>query len=287
MTLDRVAVRMSGLHGTATYPPGSRLAVRRLRDYEFVWILEGDVVWHRPGEDRSVRPGTILLATPASADGYTWDPHHRTRHAYFHFTLHDPDHQVVPADLPDARTDPDAILRPLFRHVVGLLADNEPTSRSLAEDLARSLLAVFAGPVRAPTARPPLPPPVARALAHVASKWESGRLEPVSMAELARHADVSPAHLSRQFAARFGQPPIRALRLLRMGRAADLLAGTDLAVTELADLCGFADPFHFSRPFTNVVGTAPTHWRDDPDSVPPDRSAELAQLVGLDPIEPP
>ena len=47
----------------------------------------------------------------------------------------------------------------------------------------------------------------------------------------------------------------------RAGEAARLLKDTNLSVTEIGYVCGFADTAHFSRSFRKVYEASPTNWR--------------------------
>src|SRR5258708_37845736 len=74
-------------HGLAFYPPGATFGPRTLGDFEFVWIVDGDVVWECDGLAHPAPAGTVLLARPGMRDGFRWDPKRPTRHGYVHFTL--------------------------------------------------------------------------------------------------------------------------------------------------------------------------------------------------------
>lgn len=80
-------------------------------------------------------------------------------------------------------------------------------------------------------------------------------------AALARRVGLGPSQLRRLFAARYGCAPSAWLLRLRLERARELLAATDLPVAEVAATCGFADPFWFSRVFRRETGVAPQAWR--------------------------
>ena len=77
-----------------------------------------------------------------------------------------------------------------------------------------------------------------------------------SLADAARHAGLSPHHLHRLFAARFGLTPHAYVgrERLRLALAA-LRAGEGLA--SAAALAGFADQSHFTRQFRRHVGVTP------------------------------
>lgn len=68
---------------------------------------------------------------------------------------------------------------------------------------------------------------------------------------------ISREHLSRLFAAQYGEPPGRLLRRLRLERARLLLESTSLPVAEIASNCGYPDPNVFSRSFRHYHGLPP------------------------------
>ncbi len=53
-----------------------------------------------------------------------------------------------------------------------------------------------------------------------------------------------------------------------LGKAKEMLAGSDLSINQMAFELGYSDPAHFSRAFQNWVGVPPSTWRrarKDPD----------------------
>ena len=58
-----------------------------------------------------------------------------------------------------------------------------------------------------------------------------------------------------------GTTPNQYLRDQRARRAAELLCGTGLRVTEIAMQCGFQDASYFARAFRQVYGCGPTEYR--------------------------
>ncbi|MBQ9915390.1 MAG: helix-turn-helix transcriptional regulator, partial [Clostridia bacterium] len=48
---------------------------------------------------------------------------------------------------------------------------------------------------------------------------------------------------------------------LRTNKAADLLATTDMSMTEIAGLCGFNDANYYARMFKRLRGVSPTEYR--------------------------
>jgi AraC-like DNA-binding protein len=81
------------------------------------------------------------------------------------------------------------------------------------------------------------------------------------LADVARAARLSPAHLCRVFRETQGESPMRVLARLRLERAAELLLRTQLDVGEIAYAVGFADRLYFSRAFRQFTGHSPSAFR--------------------------
>lgn len=85
--------------------------------------------------------------------------------------------------------------------------------------------------------------------------------EPLTVADLARAAHLSPAHFSRAFTAAFGEPPHRYLLRRRLERAAALLRSTDRSVTEICFMVGLSSLGSFSASFTRMFDASPAAYR--------------------------
>ncbi len=258
-----------GRSGIVVYPPRATFGPRMLQDFEFVWIIDGDVVWNVDGQQIAAPPGTVLLGRPGQRDGFRWDPVRRTRHGFFHFQIHVNGAKLPPADhWPLSRLLPaNDIIRPLFLHLGWLLGCEDDATREQAREQAQgimrqALVAYLTGLVGASDEvdrdRHPL---VERALEYVHEQWADGEIVPITLGDLARAAGVSKPYLTRAFQATFDVPPIAVLRHLRLDRAMLLLARTNLPIQEVSEATGFPNPFHFSKVFRTVYGTSPREFR--------------------------
>lgn len=84
---------------------------------------------------------------------------------------------------------------------------------------------------------------------------------PVSLAEMAAHAELSESHFSRLFKEQTGHAPVEYLINLKMHQACTLLAQTPLPVRAVSQEVGYADCYYFSRLFKKVIGMSPTEYR--------------------------
>jgi len=83
----------------------------------------------------------------------------------------------------------------------------------------------------------------------------------LSLAELARLANLSESHFSRLFRQVLGQSAIGYLVDYRLRQAALLLDATDARVTDIALDCGFSNLGYFVRRFKARYRMPPTAWR--------------------------
>lgn len=85
--------------------------------------------------------------------------------------------------------------------------------------------------------------------------------ERLSLKTVARLSGFAPSHFSKLFIKRERMPFEQYLRGLRLERAKQLLADTDLDAARVADLTGFRSPQYFSHVFRGAVGVTPVTYR--------------------------
>lgn len=78
---------------------------------------------------------------------------------------------------------------------------------------------------------------------------------------IAKIADVSCRTCSRSFRSQLRMSPVAYVVEYRCRRAADLLASSDMTITEVSFSCGFRDPSYFSRQFRSSMGMSPSAYR--------------------------
>lgn len=100
---------------------------------------------------------------------------------------------------------------------------------------------------------------------------------PLDVESIARGAGMSAGHFSRRFREEYREPPYSYLMTRRVERAMALLRGSDRSVTEVCFAVGFSSLGTFSTRFTELVGMAPSRYRDRP----PDWAAEVAPCVAM------
>jgi AraC family transcriptional regulator of adaptative response / DNA-3-methyladenine glycosylase II len=91
-----------------------------------------------------------------------------------------------------------------------------------------------------------------------------------SALQLARRLGVSDRHVRRIFEAQFGVSPVQYLQTRRLLTAKQLLADTDLPITQVALISGYASVRRFNAAFVQHYGLNPTRLRREGATPPAD-----------------
>ncbi|MBW2229036.1 MAG: helix-turn-helix transcriptional regulator [Deltaproteobacteria bacterium] len=80
---------------------------------------------------------------------------------------------------------------------------------------------------------------------------------------LAEIALASESRFIRRFREATGRTPGRYVQDRRLRRAAELLVSTDQTIDHIAESCGFANRYYFTRVFAQRMGCPPARYRSD------------------------
>ena len=143
---------------------------------------------------------------------------------------------------------------PLFHAVNGLIAETSGAAQPAAlfhwVELIHSSVLRFVTPWRQEDRLWRLWDQVA---ADVGGDW--------TLEKLASLVHVSPEHLRRLCRAALGRSPMQHVIWLRMRKAAELLATTELKIDSVAKEVGYQNPFVFSNTFKKWIGWRPSEHR--------------------------
>ena len=84
---------------------------------------------------------------------------------------------------------------------------------------------------------------------------------PVDLVSLPRSFGLAPATFRRRVHVRLGLSPKALIAQIRTSRAKELLAVTDLSITEVARAVGYDDPYYFARVFGAREKLTPSEFR--------------------------
>ena len=260
--------------GVTLYQPGEVLDdrfPRLMKDFEGVLIIEGHPTYETQYGKYPLTPGAIVLSRPGLNETCHWDTDNQTYHAYFHFAI-----EEIPADWPDPTDWPYCQLRPvqvldeMFRYIVDQATKHVdwPTQQrpGISENrLLENFLDIFLNQSEA--FKDPLisefSEPVRRALKYMRERFEDAVFRPFTLDDLSKAANISSKHLCRVFHNELNHSPLRVCRLMQFQLAIAMLARSNRNIQDIANRCGFPDPFYFSRSFSHTFGRSPSQIRRD------------------------
>ena len=152
--------------------------------------------------------------------------------------------------------------RAAFEAVSGFLAERSPATDALASAAISGLIVDMIGP-RLTGSEPGEDAPGEDRLLAVLSGMRDDLARAWTIDDLAALARLSQSQLFRRFRDMVGTTPMDWLRHERINQAKRLLIGRDAKVSAVAAVCGYPDPYHFSRDFRRVTGYTPTKFRRD------------------------
>ncbi len=94
-------------------------------------------------------------------------------------------------------------------------------------------------------------------------------MEPLEITDLAKIMCMSLSSFERKFKKYFKETPIKYLNRIRIEASCQLLANSDLSISEIAMQTGFYDQSHFSKCFFKYMGKYPSAYRKYYTSPPP------------------
>ena len=245
--------------GQVRYQPGGYCGPRVQRDYQLVLLHSGSCEVEIDGTRRPLRVGEVHLFRPGHREQFLFDGRAQTHHVWC---------SAQPASLPAALrraldAAPGAGYTPSesFTRMVSaaflLQAGPSAAAQRAVDALAGALFSEFLSLVDRASGLVKDDASVNRALRHM----EDHLSEPGCLADAQRLAGCSVNALIYKFAAAVGATPARHLWRLRTEKGLELLADTGLSVAEIADRCGFKNPFHFSRCVRRLQGMSPREVR--------------------------
>ncbi|KUF13901.1 helix-turn-helix domain-containing protein [Streptomyces silvensis] len=229
----------------------------RTLDHHVALVVSAGSGWFRApdGRRRAVTAPALIWLSPGVPHHYGADAETGWDECFVDFTgpaaatytelgYIDLDRPVVPLADPDAA-----------RAVVGRIARAARRGNPLLEvETSAAVHELLVALRRARADMAPDGDPVLQSLARDA-------FTALSVTEHAARHGMTPAELRTAVRRGAGCSPKDYLLGIRLGRAKELLAATELPVAAIARRVGYDDPAYFSRLFTRRVGTAPVRFR--------------------------
>lgn len=244
--------------GDVEYGAGGTYGPRLQPDFQLVIVYAGEATIQIDDSTVEVPAQHMILLLPRRHEYFRFSSTRATRHAWCSIV---PD--VVPAPL-QLRLQRVALPLPLTARVHGLIdialslpAGDLPAADELLDSLAVAALHAWLFEAAAATPHAEAPDALVRAREYIDARLR----EPLSARDIARHAHVTPQHLTRLFRRHLQTTPMRYLWQLRTRRGVELLRRTGLSISEIAERVGFSSPYHFSRRVRQQYARSPRDLR--------------------------
>jgi len=179
-----------------------------------------------------------------------------------------------------------AFVRSRHSTISGCIAATDFFLDRIKSDLGRPLAQVVADQITHRSAREGDAPQTASQACRIGDRsttilqivqaMEANIATPLTVGDMATRARVSTRQLERQFLRVFGTTPLRFYLKLRLERARDLMAETDIPLDDIAELTGFAGVPIFSRQYRKVFGISPSDRRATEPSLPRHQDADAS-----------
>jgi AraC-like DNA-binding protein len=239
----------------------------RIREFWRLYLCDEDGAYLHIGSERYALPENRIVIVPAGID-FVPVLEHPVQQLYFHFEFvgwpAEAAREVVPAPVtlePDPLRDslaaqlrqeilkPDE-LEPILASRLKALAHLSIAEvlANVSEDCARSFLRIAQGQQEL------------LAVLHYIDKHLD---QPLNNSRLAEIALASESRFIRRFREATGRTPGRYVQDRRLRRAAELLVSTDHSIDQIAESCGFANRYYFTRVFAQRMGCPPARYRSD------------------------
>jgi AraC-like DNA-binding protein len=216
----------------------------------FLACLSGEGRVLADGRWQRVGPGTGCLLLPHMVNAFHVAPGRRWEFCWVRYQEAAHQQPIVPASSPRlARFHAE----PLRHAILGLhhecLVEGAPELVDRWVDLIQGHVSQFVRPWQRDS--------------RLAQLWEDVALklaDPWTLDDVARLAHMSGEHLRRICQRELGRSPMQHITFLRMRRAAELLASTQLKVEVVATEVGYQNPFVFSNTFKKWTGWRPSEY---------------------------
>jgi len=249
---------LSVVFGDVWYEPGGECGPRIQSDYQLVIIHLGEANVSFNKERSLIQPGSVALMMPGRLEHFRFSRQHRTHHTWC---------AVHPSQVPAALKKKLAKLPPvqvqsetfqlLMKALFGIRAWRQKEGREMFRVLGLALLEEYVRMAKAGAAETNREGPCEKARRYL----EEHCGEEDCLSKASQQAGVTPQHLIRLFREQHEITPGKYLWQTRVEQGAGLLTATGLTVSEIADRCGFKNPFHFSRLLKQMQGVSPRQLR--------------------------
>ena len=244
--------------GDVWYHPGGECGPRIQQDYQLVIVHLGEAEVMFDKQRCLISPGSVALMLPGRMEHFRFSRRHSTHHTWcaVHPSVVPPALRKKLSSLPPVQPQSQAF-ELLMKAAFSLRTWRKRGGPEMLTTLALTLLQEYARMSETGPGEADRESPCERARRYLDEHCSEDDCLP----KASQLAAVTPQHLIRLFRKQYQLTPGRYLWQTRVEQGAGLLTATGLTVSEIADRCGFKNPFHFSRLLRQMQGVSPRQLR--------------------------
>lgn len=155
-------------------------------------------------------------------------------------------------------------LRPLFDELLVEFQGKEPAYQAVLKALLMRILIVIARDEEFRRHGSPVcaPPSHEQMVAEVLHYLNAAYMKTITVESVLEFCPLSRSHFHAIFKQATGKTLIECLTDIRVSKAKEQLAGSELSVAQIAALVGFATSSHFGQVFRSATGMSPGQYRE-------------------------
>ncbi|MDQ6419663.1 AraC family transcriptional regulator [Paenibacillus sp. LHD-117] len=264
--LNNLSLHLYWIMDKRTYPGWSD--IRQTKGvHTFYWIREGRGVF-RGEADIVVRAGMLFYLKPGLHLSMETDDRYPLRITMVLVSAFNtaqsgrqwrPIESALPLPMQLIPEREDAIaFDAIFREITDCWVPGQPDGELITKSLLFRLIQRVLRIVRTESAGSAQ---AADAFEQAKQTIDRGYAKDIKLRDLAAVCGISESHLRSLFQRHLGQSPKSYLGALRNEHAKKQLLYTDNPMKAIADSCGYADEFHFSKSFKKQNGMPPKAWK--------------------------
>ena len=235
---------------------------RTLDEYQIVYITRGGGAFEAKGVRRqTLEAGDVFLLFPGVWHRYAPDPHTGWDEQWIGFNGALADRLFAAPFFnkkkPALKIGVDEALR---QHFIALVHDIEHNPAGMPFSSAGRILEIL-GLIHERTQNIGANGRISGIVREAQNQLLLQAAKPIDFARLASELGVSYTTFRRSFKQQTGVSPAHFQNTIRINRACDLLATTELSVSEIAEQTGFESVYYFSRSFKKKTRQTPSAFR--------------------------
>ncbi|MFK7800077.1 MAG: helix-turn-helix domain-containing protein [Anaerolineae bacterium] len=253
--------------GRAHYPPGGTFGPRMMKYWSLITVLKGHIKFTIDRQVFNVGPHTVFLSRPNAREYYECARSGVTEHTWVRFQLNGLTDRFL--NHLTALPRPITLSEEIHARTLEVMRLTGGDQMRHAEQAQAMSLLLFwryvAEAERVQRGKQVTPAVLAVNLAQ--EYIHDHMFDPLTVAEIAAGAAISPSQLTRLFRAKLNLTPMAYVWKVRTQQGIEMLQNTGLSIGLIAHQCGFKSQAHFTRRIKKQTGIAPGEIRERADQL--------------------